>query len=1632
MPSTSTRFRGKSTTTSSTANTPIDNVVHQIISEYNQENNITTVDNVESIISNYNTSNNMATINDILNNNTLTDSQVLALQNKIFSNSYKEFLSGTNIYDIENTSTFQALSYIGSTAFQVYYEDGAVVEDLSDDDYDNIFGGGSFNPSGGAFVKNKKRYIYNGHFKDNNKISKLLQPVDSISNESGIDFSSIRPTSMGYDKNTKTWSNIGNPVEILTVQGFRTIGKNQGTSFELDPYYTEEYVIETKDNVPVSERYRIKMTCSYIDNGNDTFSNQDAVYFTVIENYGKFTDIKNGIPLIAKVKYDNNNDLKTRTIDFYGFGGSLNNSGGENSTNYTQSYSQFSDGSVQDTYSFGNNTISPLVSSNNNFTYNLIDNNYFENLLYNNDNSDSSNSSLKDNKIVYAQHSGSSTGRWQGNPDRYYAGTGIQKISRGRFPNKTTEINIKNPLLFYYDLDTGNKIPEDFLNKFPNYPRPSDVIDYTNDDDLPVEFDNLNNIYEVELEKLRGYRNTLWSNSIDAFLLKLNEYNNNIFAFPTDVTSNLDKSNYLISIYNESTTTTNSQVTKSKEEMENAMSSYFLISDNQLTKDKVFLNRGGSSTFNTTPYSISSGFTNMTSLYTGSGTAFFAIRTIQQWSVLDMILTKDVDNNKYKVKLNCSLPFSYDANINIGGNTIQPCDVDWETVSFIYPLIGSIDLKYNEDGSLMSGYDIYWKPSSFLSSDWKPVPGESNYVKDFPQIQIFSSGDDDTKVTDVKLNHESIVLGPRIRVNTELKFNLTGITEQIYNYEEIKDDNGNVLHLSLNSILYKVWKDGINKSSSNTPPQDMKDDMMYAYSIMTDEDGNYKQNYSNEYGDIVIQYGNFSYSYTDFTSKINYKKKYFINGYWYIDKEPRLYDISEQVKCRCSLVDKNKILGQNLEKNVIKPIKQNPYNQVTLTSFNEDGSPATRDADVSYVEINVQNPNPIADPTVDNNYINDSFTGIPAFTASQMYIDKFGKTKITPEYLTDNYGNISEEYFLAFQNRIDRQYGINGLNYLTKVSYSDAKPGYIATSLFRTLYHFESQSSFINYDTSNGSGTTTYNDDINSGTLSNREYNGFKSYYENSLNSNTPVFPIITEDDEITFSKFISLYKNEISVNMPTNSLCELTPYNMNTIYGFSDVNYEKVKKLKVDNSNLTESFYLDTDELPKYKPVNRMFSLYDHSWNQSNSMIAQYGVEDYGLRDLQTSLINYTIPQLKYKKVILQKNNNLVLNTKTYNPLFSENGKNEYIEAKSTSEMLLPSFYSRINKKWIFEDQEDTIENIESVDSTFQSWNLSIPTGNNFSFMELDISTSSFDQKKNSGSIENYQGDPYICKMNLPSKNALLNHDNDLDMILTYLDNNNKPKEIVLYYLQKGQSIESCLFENVNDDVACIVNSETKLYADTNNYNKNDSGDYSSVQDQTGKVMFNPELSSGLVTIGTSRSPLIYYITGYDYALLEYGDNAPLSNSVTDTDVDNNLGKVNLSTDNGYVEYPLITIPNGTLSTSSNKDKYFQKILGITASKPYGNNLFSKKTNEGLYKYYNESEVRTVGGVLIGSQLIFNGYKVDSTDMIKNQPIINENYFLDKNNWGGDSDSGQENKQYIWMETYNNTGSVADADAAI
>ena len=221
-------------------------------------------------------------------------------------------------------------------------------------------------------------------------------------------------------------------------------------------------------------------------------------------------------------------------------------------------------------------------------------------------------------------------------------------------------------------------------------------------------------------------------------------------------------------------------------------------------------------------------------------------------------------------------------------------------------------------------------------------------------------------------------------------------------------------------------------------------------------------------------------------------------------------------------------------------------------------------------------------------------------------------------------------------------------------------------------------------------------------------------------------------------------------------------------------------------------------------------------------------------------------------------------------------------------------------------------------------------------------------------------------------------------------------------------------------------------MYADTDNYTKNDSGDYSSVQDQTGKVMFNPELSSGSVTIGTARSPLIYYITGYDYALLEYGDNAPLSNSVTDTVVDNNLGKVNLSTDNGNSVYPLITIPNGVLATSSNKDKYFQKILGITASEPYGNNLFSKKTNEGLYKYYNEVEIRTSSGVIIGSNLLFTDYKVDVTDMIKNQPIINENYFLDKNNWGGEGSDGQENKQYIWMETYNDTGSVDAANAAV
>ena len=52
-----------------------------------------------------------------------------------------------------------------------------------------------------------------------------------------------------------------------------------------------------------------------------------------------------------------------------------------------------------------------------------------------------------------------------------------------------------------------------------------------------------------------------------------------------------------------------------------------------------------------------------------------------------------------------------------------------------------------------------------------------------------------------ELNHESIVLGPRIRVNTELKFHLTGITEQIYNYDEIKNGDGVVSHLSLNSIF---------------------------------------------------------------------------------------------------------------------------------------------------------------------------------------------------------------------------------------------------------------------------------------------------------------------------------------------------------------------------------------------------------------------------------------------------------------------------------------------------------------------------------------------------------------------------------------------------------------------------------------------------------------------------------------------------------------------------------------------------------------------------------------------------------------------------------------------------------------
>ena len=44
----------------------------------------------------------------------------------------------------------------------------------------------------------------------------------------------------------------------------------------------------------------------------------------------------------------------------------------------------------------------------------------------------------------------------------------------------------------------------------------------------------------------------------------------------------------------------------------------------------------------------------------------------------------------------------------------------------------------------------------------------------------------------------------------------------------------------------------------------MKDDMMYAYSIMTDENGNYTQKYSNEYGEVVVQFAGKTFVYNVF------------------------------------------------------------------------------------------------------------------------------------------------------------------------------------------------------------------------------------------------------------------------------------------------------------------------------------------------------------------------------------------------------------------------------------------------------------------------------------------------------------------------------------------------------------------------------------------------------------------------------------------------------------------------------------------------------------------------------------------------------------------------------------------------
>lgn len=176
-------------------------------------------------------------------------------------------------------------------------------------------------PSSSSLTNNSSSLVKTG-------VHRNLTLTASENEDSGVNFHVRRqltkPPVINAD-GSYTWSNEPDKEATTEISGYRFLSVNTGSPWEVKSTFHETYIFEhiLFDQSRKDEYYYLEVDGTYPDSGNSDITTGSEFYFRITKSIGKYTNLKNGIPKICKIIYNNNDKdgFRTREIQFYGIGG---------------------------------------------------------------------------------------------------------------------------------------------------------------------------------------------------------------------------------------------------------------------------------------------------------------------------------------------------------------------------------------------------------------------------------------------------------------------------------------------------------------------------------------------------------------------------------------------------------------------------------------------------------------------------------------------------------------------------------------------------------------------------------------------------------------------------------------------------------------------------------------------------------------------------------------------------------------------------------------------------------------------------------------------------------------------------------------------------------------------------------------------------------------------------------------------------------------------------------------------------------------------------------------------------------------------------------------------------------------